>query len=117
MNPTIHTIDASGKSLGRVASQAAHLLMEKGTPAFEKHRKLGVRVAVVNAGKLVITEKRAKGTVYKSYSGYPGHLKIVDLKALREKHGIGEVVARAVKGMLPNNRLRPAMLKRLTVSE
>ena len=114
---TDHLIDAAGKRLGRVATEAAHVLMEKDSPAFQKHTKMGRRVSIVNAGALAITQMRATGTLYKSYSGYPGGLKIENLESLRAKHGIGEVVRRAVKGMLPNNRLRPAILKRLIVTE
>lgn len=118
MEPTTHTIDAKGQKLGRVASEAAHLLMEKDMPTFEKHRKLGSRVKVVNAGEMAITEKRAsEKNRYKRASGYSGNLVIESIADVREKHGIGEVVKRAVRGMLPNNKLRPDMLKRLEVVE
>lgn len=112
-----HTVDAKGKKLGRVASQVAHLLMEKDTPAFEKRRKLGSRVTVINAGKLSISEKRSKEIRYSRASGYPGNLVQQDIARMREKHGIAEVVKRAVKGMIPDNKLRPDMLKRLEVVE
>ena len=117
MEPKVHTIDAKGKKLGRIASQAAHLLMEKDSPHFAKHKKEGARVVIINAGKLSITEKRAADTTYLRYSGYPGALKEENLTSLRERRGIGEVVVRAVKGMIPRNKLRPAMLKRLEVKE
>lgn len=114
---TAHTIDASGKKLGRVASEAAKLLMEKDTPHFERYRKAGATVAVTNAGKLDISEKRGRAVRYHSASGYPGDLKEESIAALRGRRGIAEVVRRAVKGMLPANKLRPGLLKRLTVSE
>lgn len=117
MEPKTHTIDAKGQKLGRVASQVAHLLMEKDTPSFEKHRKLGSRVKVVNAGELSISEKRSKEIRYSRASGYPGNLVQENIARVRGKHGIGEVVKRAVKGMIPNNKLRPDMLKRLEVVE
>ncbi|MFQ5540805.1 MAG: uL13 family ribosomal protein [Candidatus Paceibacteria bacterium] len=112
-----HTIDAKGKKLGRVASEAAHLLMEKDSPAFEKHRKLGSRVIIENAGKLSISEKRGKEVRYTRASGYPGNRVDETINDVRTKHGVGEVVRRAVKGMIPRNRLRPDMLKRLEVKE
>lgn len=114
---TTHTIDAKGKKLGRVASEAAKLLMEKDTPAFEKHRKLGSHVVITNASKLSISEKRGEEVRYARASGHPGNLIQETIGDVRRKHGIGEVVRRAVKGMIPKNRLRPDMLKRLEISE
>jgi len=116
-NQKTHTLDAKGKKLGRIASEAAVLLMEKDTPAFEKHRKLGSRVIVTNASKLSITEKRGMDVRYARASGHPGNLIRETINDVRKKHGIGEVVRRAVKGMIPKNKLRPDMLKRLEVSE
>lgn len=117
MEPKSHTIDAKGKKLGRVAAQAAHLLMEKDSPHFAKHKKTGARVTIVNANKLSITEKRAKETTYLRYSGYPGALKEENLIGVRSRLGIGEVIRRAVKGMIPRNKLRPDILKRLVIEE
>mgnify|MGYP003386410691 CR=1 FL=1 len=115
--PKNHTIDAAGKRLGRVASEAAKLLMDKDSAAFEKHKKAGARVHITNAGKLAITEKRAAGTTYNRFSGYPGGLKVDTLTQIRTRLGIAEVMRRTIKGMLPANKLRPEILKRLTVSE
>lgn len=112
-----HVIDAGGKKLGRVASQAAHLLMEKDTPIYEKHKKNGSRVVITNAGKISMTSKRAAMVRYARASGYPGNLKKESIETLRARRGIGEVVRRAVSGMLPNNKLRPATLKRLSITE
>ncbi len=117
MTPSVHIIDAKGKRLGRVATQAAHLLMEKDTPQFEKRRKLGAEVRIENASKILFTEKRVSEVRYARASGYQGNLVRETIDDVRTKHGVGEVVRRAVKGMLPNNKLRPEMLKRLTVSE
>lgn len=114
---TEHTIDAKGQKLGRVASRAAHLLMEKDAPTYEKHRKLGSRVTIVNAALLSITEKRGDDVRYARASGYPGNLIKETIAEVRERRGIAEVVRRAVKGMLPNNKLRPETLKRLIISE
>ena len=117
MEPKTHTIDAKGQKLGRVATRAAHLLMEKDSPSFEKRRKLGARVNIINADKLVITDKRASEIRYSRASGYQGNLVQENIAQVRKRRGIGEVVKRAVKGMIPNNKLRPEMLKRLEITE
>jgi len=117
MEPKNHTIDAKGKKLGRIASEAAKLLMEKDSPDFEKHRKTGSRVTITNASKLAISEKRGEEVRYVRASGYPGNRIDETINDVRRKHGIGEVVRRAVKGMIPKNKLRPDMLKRLEVTE
>lgn len=117
MEPITHTIDAKGKKLGRVASEVAKLLMEKDVPSFEKHRKFGNRVIITNASKLSISEKRGDEIRYARASGYPGNLIRETINDVRGKHGIGEVLKRAIKGMIPKNKLRPDMLKRLEISE
>jgi len=117
VEPKTHTIDAKGKKLGRIATEAAKLLMEKDMPSFEKHRKLGSKVLITNASKLSITEKRGDEVRYVRASGYPGNRIDETINDVRTKHGIGEVVRRAVKGMIPKNKLRPDMLKRLEVTE
>ena len=117
MEPKTHTIDAQGQKLGRIATQAAHLLMDKDTPAFAHHKKLGSRVVIENAGKLDFSEKRVNEVRYSRASMYPGNLVQETIADVKTKHGVGEVVRRAVKGMLPNNKLRPDMLKRLEVKE
>ena len=117
MEPTTHTIDAKGMKLGRLATQVAHLLMEKNSPHFTRNKKNGVKVSIINASKLSITEGRIAETTYVRYSGYPGALKKENLDSLRERRGIGEVIKRAVKGMIPNNKLRPDMLKGLSITE
>ena len=117
MQPTVHTIDAAGKKLGRVASLAVHVLMEKNTPSFEKHKKNGAKVHITNAAHISFSEKRVSEVRYKRASGYPGNYKEETIADVRKKHGVEEVIRRAVKGMLPSNKLRPDMLKRLTVSE
>lgn len=111
------TIDAAGKRLGRVAALAAQLLMGKTTPQFQRHIDRGLAVTIINAGKLVVSEKKARTKTYERFSGYPSGLKIRSLAQLRASHGIEEIVRKAVQGMLPKNRLRPNRLKRLTISK
>lgn len=117
MKPTTHTVDAAGQKLGRVATKVAHLLMEKDSPSFEKHQKMGATVHVTNASKIEFSEKRMKEVRYKRVSGHPGNLIEETIQDVLKKHGVAEVVRRAVRGMMPRNKLRPAILKRLTVSE
>ena len=117
MEPNTHTIDAKGKKLGRLASEVAHLLMDKNVPEFEKYKKIGNKVVVTNASKINISEKRGDEIRYSRASMYPGNLVQETILDVRTKHGIKEVVRRAVKGMLPNNKLRPDMLKRLEVKD
>ncbi|MEK7063798.1 MAG: 50S ribosomal protein L13 [Patescibacteria group bacterium] len=112
-----YTIDAKGKRLGRVASEAATYLMGKNRADFVRHKSPSVRVVITNAGKLVLTESKKADTKYMKYSGYQGGLKIQDMTELSAKHGYKEVMKRAIKGMIPNNKLRPDMLKRLAITD
>jgi large subunit ribosomal protein L13 len=119
MTPKItqHTLDAKGKKLGRIASQAAHLLMEKDSPHFEKHKKVGAKVVIVNASKLSLTEKKLSTKLYTHFTGHVGGLSFEPLKALAARKGYREVLYLAVRRMIPKNKLRPDMLKRLSITE
>lgn len=115
---TTYTIDAKGKKLGRVATQAASLLRGKNRADFVKHKSPDVRVLIENASKLSLTDAKKTETVYKRFSGYQGtKLKIESLKHLAARKGYREGLKFAVRGMLPNNKLRPALLKRLTITD
>lgn len=113
----MHTIDAAGRTIGRVATEAAMILMGKDTPHYERNIAPEVKVHVVNASKVRITEKKRKATTFKSFSGYPGGLKIRSFDHVTGKKGYAEVVKIAVKGMLPKNKLQDKMMKHLTISE
>jgi large subunit ribosomal protein L13 len=117
MKPVTHTIDASGRTLGRVASEAAHALLGKRSAHFAKNEALPVKVAITNAGKLMVTEKRAKQKVYTRFTGYPGGLYFQTMKELADKKGMSEVVRKTVDGMIPRNKLRKARMKNLTVTD
>lgn len=117
MDPKKYTIDAKGKRLGRVASEAANYLMGKNRADFVRHKAPSVEVVITNAAKLVLTEAKKADTKYMRYSGYQGGLKIEDLSKLAERRGYKEGLKRAIKGMIPDNKLRPGMLKRLTISD
>lgn len=112
-----YTIDAAGKTLGRVASEAAKALMGKTRADYVPHVRSEVKVSVVNASKLYTREKKRKTKTYVSYSGYPGGLKKETLAMLNARMGKGEAVRRAVSRMLPRNTMRTARMKNLSVSE
>ncbi|MBI2443064.1 MAG: 50S ribosomal protein L13 [Candidatus Levybacteria bacterium] len=109
-----HVIDVDGKVLGRVATQIAGLLMGKSKPTFVRNLDCGDYVIIVNAEKVRVTGKKEEQKEYYRYSGYPGGLTIEKLRNLRARRP-EEIIMRAVKGMLPQNRLRDGMLKRLKV--
>lgn len=112
-----HTIDATNKSLGRLASEVAVLLMGKNTPEFTRNNLSGATVTVTNASKLKVAAPKLKDKTYLSFSGYPGGLKVSSMAHVVEKKGYAEVVTLAVKGMLPKNKLQNEMMKALTVTE
>ncbi|OGO05997.1 MAG: 50S ribosomal protein L13 [Chloroflexi bacterium RBG_13_56_8b] len=109
-----HVIDASDKILGKLATEAAKLLMGKHKPTFSRHLDTGDFVVVINAEKVRFTGKKAEQKLYHSHSGYPGGLKTVNLGRLMETNP-ARVIEHAVKGMLPHNRLGAQMLKKLKV--
>jgi large subunit ribosomal protein L13 len=117
MNTTEHTIDAKGKALGRVASEAAKLLLAKHMTTVKKNAVADVKVRVVNASGLVIADTKMIQKTYHSHSGYPGSDRALKLKDLITKKGHSEAITRAVKGMLPGNTLRDKRMKNLTVEE
>ena len=112
-----YTIDATGKKIGRVATEAATLLMGKNAPEYARHEESGNTVEIVNAGNLSVTAKKMNDTTYTRYSGYPGGLKIASMKQVVDKKGMSELVRIAIKGMLPKNKLQARMMKNLTITE
>lgn len=109
-----HLIDVEGKTLGRISTDIAKLLMGKSKSYFVRNLDCGDYVVVINAEKIVTTGKKELQKKYYRYSGYPGGLTIEALRDLRNRRP-EEVVTRAVRGMLPQNRLRDQMLRRLRV--
>jgi large subunit ribosomal protein L13 len=110
-------IDASGKTLGRVASAAATSLMGKDLVSFERNAYSGRPVKIVNAGKIRITKKKLEEIFHTRYSGYPGGLKILKGSYTVEKKGYAELIKLAIYHMLPGNKLRREMVKNLVVTE
>jgi large subunit ribosomal protein L13 len=113
----VHTIDAEGKVLGRVASAAAKALMGKTDPSYTANEVADVRVYIKNASKTKMTEKRMTETLHETYSGQPGGFKQKTNAKIIEKKGFVGLYELAVYGMLPSNKLRPLMMKRLTITE
>lgn len=115
MNTTEHTIDAKGKALGRVASEAAKLLLGKNTTTLKKNAIAEVTVRIINASGLVISDKKLIQKTYHSHSGYPGSSRTQVLKDVITNKGHQDALKRAVKGMLPGNTLRDKRMKHLVV--
>jgi len=112
-----HTIDATNKKLGRVASEAAKLIMGKNLTSFKRNEIPEVSVIIENASKADISERKLSSKKYQRYSGYPGGLKELSATQIIAKKGYSELFKKAVHGMLPTNKLRPKMMKRLVVKE
>jgi large subunit ribosomal protein L13 len=109
-----YVIDADGKTLGKIAVEAAMILRGKKKPTFTPHVDCGDYVVVVNAEKVAVSGKKEDQKIYKSHSGYPGGLKEVPLKVMRAKKP-EEIIRHAVKGMMPKGKLGRQMFKKLKV--
>jgi large subunit ribosomal protein L13 len=109
-----HVVDAEGKTLGRVATQIAHLLRGKHKPMFTPNADLGDFVVVVNASRVKLTGKREELKAYFHYTGYPGGATWEKYEEVLRKDP-QRVFEHAVKGMLPHNRLGRQILKKLKV--
>jgi large subunit ribosomal protein L13 len=114
MKRDTHTINATDKVLGRLAAEIAVLLSGKHKPSFAPNTDMGDFVIVRNVGKIKITGKKIEQKKYFHHTGYIGHLKEIPLKTLYRKYP-ARVLQAAVLGMLPKNKLRAIMIKRLTV--
>ena len=112
-----YKIDAKGKSVGRVATEAASVLMGKNSVAFQKHLAADVEVVVENASKASIAPSKMGEVHSKTYSGYPGGLKERTIAHTIEKKGYAEVFLRAISRMIPRNRLHKVRMKNLKVTE
>lgn len=112
MERKTHKIDAKGKVLGRLAVEIALLLRGKEKADFAPYKDIGDIVIVENVKEMKFTGRKAKQKKYYRHSGYLGGLKEITLEKLFEKNP-GEVLRKAVFGMLPNNKLRDKMIKRL----
>ena len=109
-----HLLDAKDKILGRVSSDIALLLMGKGKTNFVRHLDCGDYVVVINAKSVKVTGNKEGLKKYFRHSGYPGGFKAETLKDLRKRNPQG-IIEHAVSGMVPQNKLKALMLKRLYV--
>jgi large subunit ribosomal protein L13 len=109
-----HVLDASGQILGKLATQAATLLLGKHKPIFTPNLDTGDFVVIINAEKVRFSGGKEEKKVYYRHSGYPGGLKSVSLEEMMQADPT-RVIQKAVKGMLPTNRLRAVRMKKLKV--
>lgn len=109
-----HIVDVEDKILGRIATSIAQLLMGKSKPYFVSYMDCGDYVVIVNAAKIAVTGKKSKQKIYMRFSGYPSGLKKKTYAQVLEEDPT-RIIREAVSGMLPQNKLRDSMLKRLYV--
>lgn len=109
-----HVLDASGQILGKLATRAATLLMGKHKPIFSPNLDTGDFVVIINAEKVRFSGNKEEKKFYYRHSGYPGGLKSVSLEQAMQADP-SRVIEKAVKGMLPINRLRAVRMKKLKV--
>jgi large subunit ribosomal protein L13 len=107
-------VDASGHTLGRLASRVARVLEGKHKPTYATHLDSGDHVVVVNAAKITVTRDKLSSKVYTRHSGYPHGLRQETLGQLMVR-APEEAIRRAVKGMLPRNRLGAQQLRKLKI--
>ena len=109
-----YVVDASGKTLGRLCTEIANRLRGKHKPEFTPHVDTGDYVVVVNAEKIVVTGNKATDKLYHHHTGYPGGIKSISFDKLLVKSP-EMIIEKAVKGMMPKNKLSRAMLSKLKV--
>jgi len=114
LEPQWHVIDASGRTLGRLATEVATLLKGKHKPIYSPHLNTGDFVIVLNAAKVRVTGKKAQQKMYYRHSGYHGGLTSTTFAKMIATHP-ARVIELAVRGMLPHNRLGRDMMRRLKV--
>lgn len=109
-----YLVDANGKILGRLASQIATILRGKHKPIYSPHMDVGDHVIIINAEKIRVTGKKASNKRYYRHTGYPGGLRFDTYAALMQKHP-ERILEKAIRGMLPHNKLGRKMYKKLKV--
>ena len=107
-------VDATDLPLGRLASEVAQLLRGKHKPRFTPHLDMGDHVIVINAGQVAVTSNKSEQNIYYRHSGYPGGIKAESFERLLERRPEA-IVERAIRGMLPKNRLGRATFRKLRV--
>lgn len=112
-----YTIDAEGRTLGRVASEVAVLLCGKDSPDYARNLVSDVKVSVINTSKIKVINNKLDSRYHKHYTGHPGGMRVETNAVIVAKKGYSELLRLAVHGMLPDNKLKPLMLKNLIISE
>ena len=112
-----YTLDAENKKIGRIATQAAVFLMGKNKADFQRNSIPDIKVEIKNASKASINETKRATKTYSRYSGYPGGLHQPTMVQVIAKHGYSELFKKAIKGMLPKNKLRSKMMNNLIITE
>ncbi|HSE98591.1 MAG TPA: 50S ribosomal protein L13 [Blastocatellia bacterium] len=107
-------IDASGKTVGRLATEAARILMGKNKPAYTPFIDMGDHLIIINAEKVVFTGNKWQDKVYRRHTGYPGGLKEITAQKQRDRHP-ERILESAIRGMLPKTKLGNKMGKKLKV--
>lgn len=116
MERSTYNIDASGKVLGRLATEIAGRLRGKNKTGFTFHQDHGDKVVVTNAEKIIVTGRKAQQKKYYRHSTHPGGLKAISYEVMHQEHP-ERIITLAVRNMLPDNRLRKDWLKRLEVKK
>ena len=120
MKNTVNTkyeLDATGKVLGRLATEVAALLLAKNSSSFAKNFTATVKVVVSNASLMKVTGNKMNDKTHKRFSLYPGGLKTPNWADVSAKKGFGELLRHAVEGMLPKNSLQKERMKNLKITE
>lgn len=112
-----YSIDAKGRTLGRVATEAAKALMGKMSADFTPHHTPSAKVTIKNASHLRIQEKKRMTKTYMNYSGYPGGVRRETLSSLSSRKGYGAALRLAITRMLPRNASRAVRMRNLTIHE
>jgi len=107
-------IDADGKTVGRLATQAAMVLMGKNKPTYTPYIDMGDHVVIINAEKIVFTGNKLQDKLYRHHTGWPGGLKEVTAEKMLKRHP-ERILEMAIRGMLPKNKLGKKMGKKLKV--
>lgn len=114
---TKYELDATGKVLGRLATEISSILLAKNSSSFAKNFTATVKVEVKNASKIKVTGSKMQSKTHKRFSLYPGGLKTPNWEEVSSKKGYGELLRHAVEGMLPKNSLQKERMKNLKISE
>jgi large subunit ribosomal protein L13 len=109
-----YIVDAAGQRLGTLAVRIAHALSGKHKPTWTPHIDAGDHVIVINAERIELGGQKWDKKIYRHHSGFPGGLKTQTAREIHEKHP-GRLIEKAVRGMLPTNRMRDEQLRRLSV--